>query len=1006
MFNGLAKGIVKHYKAIIILWLLALIVALPFAPLASNAVVYDDTSDPGIKGQASFKAQEWISERFQQSVQGNSIIVVLTSPDVTDDATKTFVSRFNLELLQASPSFGGDLSGNASVNSLYGINSIYSIKFLSEMNDQYFVLYNYTENLQAVVFGIPSLHLGVWEIVNSTEGPSTPVWVKDEIANGIASGLVHDIIANSTFILPEEKAMMTIYDAFYDRAWNATANDSALVDHPIRRMNATTDVAFSDLLSDPLVRSMSAQNRLYLTDVKRTFNFENAGNATICRAFTIDHLSTQAQTRPWLISQVVDLGPVNNGGKVNVSVVLKISNLANKIVSNSSLSDFPLPLIPATVQTFIDLPSNDTMIILITLSDRGVALTATNHDILEIRDIVQRLLVDVPGTKAYVTGNDAIRSDTRTAVDQDISRIDPITIILVLVLIGLFFRSPVASSVPPAIIGFALGMSFAVVFFIGTYVMDVNYTVLTLIVTATLGAGCDYCIFVISRYREERRRGADKSTAVETAVTWAGEAITISGATVIIGFGALALSQLYVIKSMSILAFSILMALLIALTLLPSLLMIIGDRIVWPSKIASTRRYKQNGYFTRSAKVAIKHAKIITLAAVLISIPTTYIVMTANTSYDYIAAMPNSDSKEGLDVLDQGFGGGTIDPTPVGVSLSMSLFNATGGYDLKVMDAIENLSQAYASLNNVNLVKGPTRPYGEPIDYHHLSGNTSIQAQLYDQYIRQMMVGKDNRSVLLSIVLQEEPFSKASMVSIGNIRDTGANIDRSSYEIDGTHVAGMTAITYDISVMTQKDQVVIIGVVIAFIFLILMLVLGSILSPVRSILTILISISWTLAVTMLFFEHLQGVQVMWMVPLVLIVVCLGLGMDYDILLTTRVREETDKGMTTNEAITHAVERTGGIITACGIIMASAFGSMMLSQVALIREFGFALMFAILLDATVVRIYLVPAIMSLLGKWNWWAPGRLQRTKMDHLDTGSGKDTVTVNGPDPEENGKK
>jgi RND superfamily putative drug exporter len=998
MFNGLAKMIVKHHRAIIIIWILALVVALPFAPLASDAVVYDDTSDPGIKDQPSVKAQGWISDRFGQGVQGNSIIVVLSSPDVTDDATKSLVSKINLEMLQASPSFGGVLSGNASVSSVYGINSIYSTSFLSEINGQYFSMYNYTEIVQGALFGIPLLHLRTWEVVNSTEGPSTPVWVKDGIANSITSGLVQDIIVNSTFILPEERNMMAVYE----HARASTANETALVDRPGERMKNVAELAFAELLSDPMVRSMPANEVRYLVAVNETFNFENVGNETLRKTFVIDQLSTQAQTEPWLIFQVVEFGPVKGEGKVNFSVLLKITNLANDVVSNSSLSDFPLPLIPATLQAFIDLPSNDTMVLLITLSDGGAVIAATGHDIQEMRDIVQGLLLDHPDVRAYVTGNDAIRSDTRTAVDQDIARIDPITIMLVLVLIGLFFRSPVASSVPPAIIGFALGMSFAVVYFIGTYVMDVNYSVLTLIVTATLGAGCDYCIFVISRYREERRNGADRSTAVETAVTWAGEAIAISGATVIIGFGALALSDLHMIKSMSILAFSILMALLIALTFLPSLLMVIGDRIVWPSKIRPKREGKNDGYFTRSARFAIKYAKIIALAAVLISIPTTYIVMTANTSYDYIAAMPNSDSKQGLDVLDQGFGGGTIDPTSVGVSLSLPLFNATGEYDLGAMNAIENLSQAYASVKNVHLVKGPTRPYGEPIDYQHLSGNTSIQARLYDQYIRQMMVGKDDRSVLLTIVLEEEPFSQASLASINEVRDTGANIERSIQEIDGTYVAGSTAVTYDISIMTQKDMVVIIGAVIALIFLILMLVMGSVLSPVRSIITILISISWTLAVTILFFENFQGVQIMWMVPMVLVVVCLGLGMDYDILLTTRVREETDKGRTTNEAIVHSVERTGWIITACGIIMASAFGSMMLSQGALLREFGFALMFAILLDATVVRIYLVPAIMSLLGKWNWWAPGRLQRTRTDHLEDVDEDGTMAEPAPERKE----
>jgi RND superfamily putative drug exporter len=133
-----------------------------------------------------------------------------------------------------------------------------------------------------------------------------------------------------------------------------------------------------------------------------------------------------------------------------------------------------------------------------------------------------------------------------------------------------------------------------------------------------------------------------------------------------------------------------------------------------------------------------------------------------------------------------------------------------------------------------------------------------------------------------------------------------------------------------------------------------------------------------LAITSLVFQWAMGMYLDFLVPLILLVVCLGLGMDYDILLSMRIREEAHKGMSINEAIGHSLLQTGGIITTCGIVMASAFGSLLLTGNPMLMQFGMALMIAILLDATVVRTYLVPAIMSLLGKWNWWAPKRIQR----------------------------
>ena len=118
-----------------------------------------------------------------------------------------------------------------------------------------------------------------------------------------------------------------------------------------------------------------------------------------------------------------------------------------------------------------------------------------------------------------------------------------------------------------------------------------------------------------------------------------------------------------------------------------------------------------------------------------------------------------------------------------------------------------------------------------------------------------------------------------------------------------------------------------------------------------------------------------GILLFFYLPIILLVICLGLGMDYDILLTTRIKENVrGHGMSNDDAIRHAVTHTGSVITICGLIMGGAFGTLMISGMTLLQEFGFALCFAILVDALTVRTYIVPAIMHLLGDWNWKGPG--------------------------------
>ena len=160
---------------------------------------------------------------------------------------------------------------------------------------------------------------------------------------------------------------------------------------------------------------------------------------------------------------------------------------------------------------------------------------------------------------------------------------------------------------------------------------------------------------------------------------------------------------------------------------------------------------------------------------------------------------------------------------------------------------------------------------------------------------------------------------------------------------------------------------------ILMLILLLFLVMRSYLTPIRAVATIVMSVVWTLGLTYLLFEHLLGMPVVWIVPIVLFVVCLGLGMDYDILLTTRIKECVSKGMSNDDAITAAVQKSGAVITLCGLIMAGAFGTMMMSSSPMLKEFGFALGFAIAVDALVIRTYIVPAIMHLMGDWNWKGP---------------------------------
>jgi RND superfamily putative drug exporter len=244
-------------------------------------------------------------------------------------------------------------------------------------------------------------------------------------------------------------------------------------------------------------------------------------------------------------------------------------------------------------------------------------------------------------------------------------------------------------------------------------------------------------------------------------------------------------------------------------------------------------------------------------------------------------------------------------------------------------------------------------------------------------------LGRNNHTIVITVVMKDEPFAKHSIDSIRTMRtelkkikDTEPALANAKILIGGA-TANMTDIENLVNMNMQQMRVI----VIVAIFVLLVLVLGSILIPATAIISIGLSISWTLAVSLLLFAY-KGMGLMWLMPIILFVVLMGLGMDYNIFIVTRMREEVMRGYSDRVAIRRAVERTGGIITICGAVMAGAFGSMMLSVMGLLQQFGFALFFAIVLDTFIIRIYLMPAIVVLLKKWNWWAPGLLQRVRRD------------------------
>jgi len=668
-------------------------------------------------------------------------------------------------------------------------------------------------------------------------------------------------------------------------------------------------------------------------------------------------------------------------------------SLANQTVWHETLSQYP-PLIPPTITKNFISPKNNTMIILVNFSRAPGSFGSADTDpilknVVTMRNIISQLKASDPEPlQSYVTGDLATTADSSLGSSADLGRIEPVTVGAILILAGLFFFAIVTPFVPLATVGMALLMAEGGLYIIGKYIIQIQDTTTTFLFTIMLGVGTDYAIFLMARYREERVEGRDKAQAVQTSITWSGESIATSATTVIIAFGAMTLTSFTLLRSIGVgLGFGVLIALLVSLTLIPSLILIAGDRIFWPTSgkkfeayaaRARKKRAERPGYFRRAAGFSVRRPVLVLGLALIISIPAIYISLTGSTSYDFAAGLPQAESVKGITALEQSFGAGQIGPTQVLVQLPAPIL-VNGNLTTSAQVSLEKLSQNIATLSNVKEVKGPTRPNGVAVNATNMTSLTPEERQAILGSI-----GKDNRSAMLTVLFADEPFTQNSLNTVTQIRNLVTSLQSSDPSLaqDTILVGGASASTLDFANETVNQFNTIRILTVAAIFVVLLVVLGSYPLAITGILSIGLSIIWAYAATLLFFNNVLQSGVLFIIPLVLFLLLYGIGMDYNIFILTRIREEAQKGKETRQAVVDAVDRTGGIITALALILAGALGSLLLSSNRLLEGFGFAIALAVVLDAMVVRTYLVPAIMSLLGPRAWWGPNRLRRVRFD------------------------
>jgi RND superfamily putative drug exporter len=948
LFDGVARFITRHHRLILILWLVALGGCLPFIT-KTGSVTSSQQSLGGASGDSAV-AQRIINTSFTSSSSEQSLFLVINADNVTTPAVRGFVDSFN-----RTARTDNSLSGLTGVGSVY----LSVSRVVSGAVSAVSPLRSGTVALADLEYAVPDTYVRVWTSFYQ-ETPSNIA-----AANATTSTLLTGSISNKTELHEALQYLNGFVEAL--QLSYGTAPSLTAAQHVQSAIN---------LVASALVRSAVPQaEQSFALQVLHSFTISNYSDAAAIESFVVNQVPLYTLYTSQLARTVYPLSsspPAGNESALVQGIVVNYTRYGVPTFYQNAITGYVSP---------------NHKVMLVTLSFGSV----TAADVTEVRSVVQSAAgaYGLQGDVS-VTGSQAITQDFVQSSFNDLKLILPFTIIILIAATGIFFRSVVTPAISLASIGIALGIAdSAIIYFVGAYVVGIDTNVPNILLTVLIGVGTDYSVFLLARYREERVKGADKVQAVQNSVTWAGESIATSGLTVIISFVLLgSLQSVSLLRSLGlVVGAGVLVALAASLTLIPSIILMMPNRVFWPNVGARFARYAQGvqqsianktSYFSRSARFSIKHAKLITVLALVATGPALYVWSSSPVGYDFLAAAPrNAESVVGFNTISANFGAGTLSPTYAVLQFRSPLWNGTA-YNLSEMKTVDTISNATLQMANVKSVAGPTRPSGERVDYKNLGNDT--RSRLLESSINRM-ISTNGTFALINIDLVASAESQTSLDTAQQLRTLYASYVRNdSSQLGAIHVGGAAGSTLDSrNTINNQFNLVIIYVMVG-VAIVLLIVLGSLFLPLFAIVSIAMSIAWTIAATDVVFQQLYNFPLLFITPLTLFVLLLGLGMDYNIFILTRIREEATKGASLNDAITTAVERTGGIITAAALILAGSLGALMLSNNLLLKEFGFAFFYSILIDAMIMRTYVVPSVMSLMGKWNWYAPGRLQRVR--------------------------
>jgi uncharacterized membrane protein YdfJ with MMPL/SSD domain len=657
-----------------------------------------------------------------------------------------------------------------------------------------------------------------------------------------------------------------------------------------------------------------------------------------------------------------------------------------------------------------------------------IGLDVDEDSSIELVTPVRDALATPAGYDVKLTGFGPIQQDSARLSEEDLTRAETVSLPIAALVLILVFSSLIAAGMPLLVAGLAIPTSLGVINLVAQQT-EMSIYVLNIATMLGLALAIDYSLFLTSRFREELARGRTVEQAVERAVGTAGKAVVFSGVAVAIGLSGLLWFQASGLSSIGLGgAIVVLASVFYSLTFLPAILGMLGPRVNALSVAGLLRRLglrrERAGEIRRSRWEQVAHgvmrrpvAVLVPVLAFLLLVGSPYLRLQQGIpdATVYPAGVPSRDAWVALQTE---FRAG--ETTPIAI-----LLDSSGATEVDTIKAVMALSERLVALDGIDRVEGPfaiTNPAtGTPLTavevralYAQASGVANptpvppeLQAAvvaLRDTYIR----GNTVRIDAISPYKSSEP---AGTAVISRVR--AVPLDPA---ITRMQVGGAAAVGEDFLIAQSERIPWAVGTTLLASAVILFLLFGSLAIPLKAVVMTLLSLTASFGALVWIFQEGNLHELLRFEPLgytiagnpiIMFAVLIGLSMDYEVLLLSRIQESYRRTGDNATAVAEGLARTAGVITGAALIMVTVFAAFALADTITIKSIGVGMALAVALDATIVRVLLVPATMRLLGHWNWWAPGPLgrlaERFGFSHVE--DEEDLAAASGADGKEPGE-